>query len=668
MKTNFSKFIQLWIYVACALFSACDDLEDQPSQPIIDEGNMSETGTSELYILCEGLFNLNNSSLARYSFKNDQLDKDYFKGINKRGLGDTANDMAIYGNKLYIVVNVSSTVEVVDFYSGNVIKQIPMVTENGSSRQPRHIAFHQNKAYVCSYDGTVARIDTTSLQIEAFAQVGRNPEDLCIQNEKLYVSNSGGLDFAAGSGVDRTVSVIDLASFTEIKKITVGPNPGSILPGADGKVYVATHGEDISQGDFHLVEIDSKTDEVTQTFDEKVMNFAISGNIAYLYNYNYQTEDSSIKMFNLKTGETLRENFITDGTQINTPYGIDINPYSGNIYITEAYNYTVTGDVLCFNQNGQLQFRLNRIGLNPNTVAFSNHASAGESDGDETNPDTPSSFANKVWEYMPAPSQFMNTPATAYQESYTAEEVRSYAEELLQNPELCLISLGAYGGYITVGFDHTVPNIPGEYDLQISGNAYYDALGTTEDRPGGSSEPGIVLVSKDENGNGLPDDEWYELAGSEYNSATTIHNYSITYYRPASPLEDVRWTDNQGNEGYVYRNDMHTSNSYYPQWIAEDQITFYGSRLKDNAVNEPQEGMPEHWIGYCYAWGYADNHPNTAEQSKFNIDWAVDKNGIPVALDGIDFVRIYTAVNQSCGWMGESSTEIQSVKDLHYDK
>ncbi len=62
--------------------------------------------------------------------------------------------------------------------------------------------------------------------------------------------------------------------------------------------------------------------------------------------------------------------------------------------------------------------------------------------------------------------------------------------------------------------------------------------------------------------------------------------------------------------------------------------------------------MPEHWVGYCYAWGYADNHPNGEEQCKFKIDWAVDKNGNPVVLDGIDFVRIYTAVNQKIvdGW------------------
>ena len=287
-----------------------------------------ETGTAELYILSEGLFNLNNSSLALYSFKNNQLNTDYFRSINRRGLGDTANDMAIYGSKLYIVVNVSSQIEVVDLQSGKSVKQIPMLSENGSSRQPRNIAFEGGKAYVCSFDGTVARIDTASLSIDALTRAGRNPDGICVQNGKLYVSNSGGLDWE-GIGVDRTVSVIDIPSFTEIKKIEVGPNPGKIQAGPDGNIYVATHGENIEAGDYHFVQIDGHTDQVVRTFDEKVLSFTIHDNMAYLYNYDYRTQDSQIKVFNLKTGKTERENFITDGTTIRTPYSISVNPYSG---------------------------------------------------------------------------------------------------------------------------------------------------------------------------------------------------------------------------------------------------------------------------------------------------------------------------------------------------
>lgn len=659
------------LLMGCVLplfYASCDDMEDKPVTSTV-EGQITETGTAEIYILSEGLFNLNNSSLTRYSFRTHQLKTNYFSTINKRGLGDTANYIALYGNKLYIVVNVSSTLEVVDFTTGQSIKQIPMRTENGSSRQPRHIAFHKDKAYVCSFDGTVARIDTTSLEIEATVKAGRNPESLCVQNEKLYVSNSGGLDYTEGIGVDNTVSVIDLASFTEIKKITVGPNPGCILPDSENFVYVATHGKNIVEGDYHLVKINSRTDEVERVFDEKVMNFAIQGNVGYLYNYNYQTEDASIKMFNLQTGETIREHFITDGTQIHTPYGIHINPYSGNVYITEAYSYTVTGDVLCFNQNGQLQFRLNRIGLNPNTVVFSNRASSTDTEEEEQpSPDAPSAYANKVLAYRPAPGQFMNTSTTAYEKGFCAEDVRRKAEEKLKDPYLCLLSLGGFGGSIVVGFDHTVPNISGAYDFKIYGNASYDSFGTLTGALGGSSEPGIVLVSKDVNGNGLADDEWYELKGSEYDSKHTIKDYAITYHRPASPLSSVKWTDNQGNTGYVYRNETHTKNDYYPAWIEEDEMTFYGSRLKDNAVNEPRPGMPEHWVGYCYAYGYADNHPNDEKGALFKIDWAVDKEGRAVKLDGIDFVKIYTAVNQYCGWMGEISTEVQAVEDLHFAK
>lgn len=194
------------VFIVCSLallFAGCDDLEDKPYVAGEANGVVEDYGTAEMYILNEGLFNLNNSTLARYSFQTGTCSYDYFRALNHRGLGDTANDMDIYGSKLYIVVNVSSTVEVVDLQTGLSIKQIPMLADNGSSRQPRAIAFEEGKAYVCSYDGTVARIDTTSLEIDGITEVGRNPEDLCVQDGKLYVSNSGGLDWA-GIGVDRT--------------------------------------------------------------------------------------------------------------------------------------------------------------------------------------------------------------------------------------------------------------------------------------------------------------------------------------------------------------------------------------------------------------------------------------------------------------------------------
>ncbi|MEY8684899.1 YncE family protein [Bacteroides sp. AN502(2024)] len=648
-----------WCWLSLITLSvACDDMEDKPfTSGII--GDPEETGTAELYVLCEGLFNQNNSSLARFSFGNQQMVRDYFQTVNHRGLGDTANDMAMYGSKIYVIVNISSTVEVIDFRTGTSLKQIQMQAENGSSRQPRYIAFHKEKAYVCSYDGTVARIDTTSLAIEAITSVGRNPDGICVQNEKLYISNSGGLDHSSGLGVDHTVSVVDITTFKEIHQITVGPNPGKIVAGPDETVYVVTRGEDVETGDYDFIKIDCRTNKVTHS-NEKAQNFAIDGDIAYLYNYNYTTQTSSIKMFNLKTEETIRENFITDGTVIKTPYGISINPYSNNVYITEARDYTTYGDLLCFNQQGQLIFRLNNIGLNPNTIVFSDKASQSNMDGNTEATENSLAFANKVWEYRPAPGQFINTSTSAYENGFTTAQVLDRATEKLKKKSV--ISLGGFGGTITVGFPQPIPNIEGEYDFKIWGNATYNK-NTGTGALGGSAEPGIVLVSKDINNNGMPDDEWYELAGSEYGKDTEIRNYEITYYRPQPVNGDVRWKDNLGKEGFVKRNTFHQQDSYYPNWIEENEITFHGTRLKDNAVEEDNV-----WVGYCYPWGYADNHPNKTGYCQFKIDWAVDPNGQPVLLDKIDFVRIYTAVNQDTGWTGEISTEVVTVENLHYEK
>ncbi|KAA6316711.1 hypothetical protein EZS27_033019, partial [termite gut metagenome] len=226
------------LFLLCMLLHACDDMEDINKTPGKERYPL-ELGKAELYILCEGLFNLNNSSLAHYTFSSHAIVSDYFRQINRRGLGDTANDMAIYGSKLYMVINVSSPLEIVDLKTGRSLNRISFTTENGSSRQPRHIAFDKGKAYICAFDGTVARIDTASYQMEAQIKVGRNPDGICVQNNKLYVSNSGGLD---SPNYDNTVSVVDIHSFTEIKRITVGDNPGKICADAYGDVYVAVRG------------------------------------------------------------------------------------------------------------------------------------------------------------------------------------------------------------------------------------------------------------------------------------------------------------------------------------------------------------------------------------------------------------------------------------------
>ncbi|MBP5476665.1 MAG: hypothetical protein J6Y00_03150 [Paludibacteraceae bacterium] len=279
-------------------------------------------------------------------------------------------------------------------------------------------------------------------------------------------------------------------------------------------------------------------------------------------------------------------------------------------------------------------------------------------------------YISRVFEYRPAPGQFINT-LPASEAGDTEETMAQKAEECLADDKQVMISLGGYGGYVVFGFDHEVLNVAGEYDMKILGNGFYSATQKEDEPLGGSSEPGIVMVSRDDNGNGLPDDEWYELAGSEETNEKTLFNYSITYYRPNddTPAETyIRWEDSEGVTGYIPKNSFHKQ-AYYPEWIAEDEMTFTGTRLRDNGIDLSGKGT--NYVLYCFDWGYADNHPNEVKDhperhvSEFDLSWAVDKNRQPVHLEGIHFVKVYNAMNQVCGWLGETSTEVMGAYDLH---
>ncbi len=279
-----------------------------------------------------------------------------------------------------------------------------------------------------------------------------------------------------------------------------------------------------------------------------------------------------------------------------------------------------------------------------------------------------SPFVSRIIEYKPAPGQFINEKGVGIPQA---------AESIVGGVQ-GLVSLGGYGGYIVVGFDHTIMNDPANpygVDFTVVGNAAAN-----------SSEPGIVMVMADTNGNGLPDDTWYELKGSSYDSISTIHKYTITYTNPTEP-GDIPWRDSRGKSGFLKTTPEHTQ-PYYPSPnlfpdYPQDEVSFTGTLInlgidEDNPIYIRIPALP---------FGYADNHPfygrgqipylpdNPATFDElegnggnaFDIGWAVDEDGNPVHLDGIDFIKIYTAVNINAGWLGEISTEVCGIIDVSPD-
>src|SRR5574344_117779 len=268
-----------------------------------------------------------------------------------------------------------------------------------------------------------------------------------------------------------------------------------------------------------------------------------------------------------------------------------------------------------------------------------------------------SPYISGIDDYQPAPGQYVNT-MPEYSNGDDQNTMNQKCMGAIGNNAGGLITLGSYGGYVTFHFDHTVANVSGKKDFMILGNAYY---APNYDGTGGNAEPGIVEVALDKNMNGIADDdEWYELAGSAYSQS--VHNYMITYTRTAK--NNITWKDSRDSIGTVQINSYHTQD-YYPQWISSDNLSFSGTLLPKNGVNKGTSTSP-YYVLFAFDWGYADNHPNSAaDKNCFDISWAVDNNGNHISLSGIDFVRVYTAENQVCGWIGETSTEIAGAQDLH---
>ncbi|MCW3464478.1 hypothetical protein [Chitinophaga nivalis] len=302
----------------------------------------------------------------------------------------------------------------------------------------------------------------------------------------------------------------------------------------------------------------------------------------------------------------------------------------------------------------------------------------------------PSPYIAKVFDYLPAPGQFVNE-LPQYVEGDTYETMVAKAGKDLIGADANTITLGGWGGYVVMGFDHTIVNVSGRRDFRIHGNAFGANANPRPNAPfGGSCEPGIIMVAYDKNKNGKPDeDEWYEIKGSgnftaenepwysaavqRKNDTRTIRNYEMSYHRPKTEAASapaghigisdyILWTDNQGGQGYKIKNTYH-SQSYYPAWMKDNKLTYKGIRLASNGIEESGQGS--YFVLYAFRYGYVDNYPNAHDNSGIDIDWAIDKNGNKVNLPGIDFIKVYNGIDQENGWLGEASTEVSRGEDLH---
>ncbi len=359
-----------------------DELVVPTEYDIIGDTHQAESSIRGFYLVNEGNMGSNKCTLDFCDFATGLYARNFYAERNPdeiKELGDVGNDIGIYGSKLYVVVNCSHKVEVMDAYTGKKITQINIPN-------CRYIRFHRGKAYVSSYvgpvlidpaapKGAVYQIDTLSLKATAKVSVGYQPEEMEIVDDYMYVANSGGY---RAPKYDNTVSVIQMIDFKQVQQIPVGINLHRLKKDRYGKLWVSSRG-DYQTRPSRLYVMEKKKGynqmTVTDTIPVACSNMAFFGDSLYYYatEWNNFTASNTISygIIDIRTKEIVSCNFITDGTdnEIIIPYGIAIHPETGDIYVTDAKNYVSSGTLYCFDRKGRKKWSV-RTGDIPAHIAF----------------------------------------------------------------------------------------------------------------------------------------------------------------------------------------------------------------------------------------------------------------------------------------------------------
>jgi len=357
---------KLSILLFCLIsISACRKGNDAAVPPTVKPVTPPSSGPIKgFFLLNEANMGSNKASLDYFDYTTGVYNKNIYPTRNPgvvKELGDVGNDIQIYGGRLYAVINVSNLIEVMDVATARHIGTITIPN-------CRYITFDKSYAYVSSYAGPVlidpnarlgyvAKVDTATLKVKDTCVVGHQPEEMAIRDNKLYIANSGGYRVP---NYDNTVSVIDLNTFKETKKITVAINLDHIKLDGHGNIYVT------SRGDYKTIPsniyILDANDKITDILNLPASNLTICGDSAYVYSteWSYITNKNTITyaIINTLQKRVVSKNFITDGTdkRIAIPYGIAVNPETREIYVTDARDYVTPGRLYCFTPDGKYKW------------------------------------------------------------------------------------------------------------------------------------------------------------------------------------------------------------------------------------------------------------------------------------------------------------------------
>ncbi len=359
MKQTYKSLLVILSLVATLNFQSCSDDTLAPVKP----------GTEGFFIINEGGYPNENSSISFYDREAGNVTNNIFQSVNGRPLGLQAQSMTVHNGKGYIVVQASKKIEVIDADNYSSLATITDVDN------PRYvIVTSPGKAYISDWGadgltGTVKVLDLNTNQVIKSIATGSGPNKMLQVGEHVYVANSGGY------GKDNTIKIIDTTSDTVVESIVVGDNPNSLQRDAYGNIWVTSSGAIAYNEDWSVDETNSTKGSVSKITPDNSEDLRLDMNKIVL--------GGATNLSISPDGETLY--YIFDGspysmsaTETELPtaaflpksyYGLGIDPSNGNILGTVAPNFSSAGTIDIMDKDGNI-LDSHPVGIGPGGFAF----------------------------------------------------------------------------------------------------------------------------------------------------------------------------------------------------------------------------------------------------------------------------------------------------------
>ncbi len=358
MKTYLKLSVLLTLF--SLLIVACDD----------DDNNNDSTvyydNTDGVLVLNEGS---GTGSISFINTSNDSVTNNVFNLVNSIDLGEYAETMTYNDDYLFVTVTTSSSAGYVLVLDRTTMAY---VTSINNLSYPREITIGDDYAYVSNgaYDGVVYTISLSTFAITDTIEVGQGPEKMIINDDKLFVANSGGWSN------DNSVSVIDLSTNTVTQTIEVKDYPKDMVIDAKGNLWVycggATSYNYDDEGNYLGSTVTNAGLSVIDTDDYSVTSYDIESPSTSTKSIAING-DKDILYFTTATGLYTMD--ITDTSIPSSPlieqafYGIDVDPSTGYIWACDVQSYSSASNVIVYDTYGEQQ-KTYEVGVIPNSCIF----------------------------------------------------------------------------------------------------------------------------------------------------------------------------------------------------------------------------------------------------------------------------------------------------------